>query len=123
MKRSLFLPSVIAALAAVSCTTTPSETTQDAILIEATVQTQNEITTIVKTALNGTPTIVSAARLTENSTLVIDPVGAGNPMTGGRIMGTPDHFDLKMTGKHCFLEHRQTGKTYALTTAKCRART
>ena len=121
---SMTFKSIFSSLAAAcvtgGCETTPSIAPQAALLAELDEKTQNEITAVIQTALNGTRVFVSAERLKEKSTLVIDPAGAGNPITGGRIMGLPDHFDLKMSGKECFLEHRKTGQTYPLKSASCR---
>ena len=84
-------------------------------------ETKAEISNIVSEALNGTRVLVAPDSLTTRSTLSIDPAGSGHPIAGGRLMGKPDHFDLKMSGKTCYLVHRQSGEVYRVKTATCRA--
>lgn len=94
---------------------------QDALLVAPSSETKDEISEIVSTALNGTRVLVAVDSLTERSTLSIDPAGSGHPDAGGRLMGTPDHFDLKMSGKNCYLVHRQSAEAYPLITAICKS--
>lgn len=116
------LPLLISSLAALTaCETMDIASMTDALLLSPSDETKAEISTIVSEALNGTRVLVAPDSLTTRSTLSIDPAGSGHPIAGGRLMGKPDHFDLKMSGKTCYLVHRQSGEVYRVKTATCRA--
>jgi len=102
------------------CATAGDVEARAAVLSQTDQKAQDEIQGIVSEALNRTRVLISVDRLSRESTLIIDPVGAGDPMTGGRIMGTPDHFDLRLRGDSCFLYHRQSDTEYRLRHAQCK---
>lgn len=104
-----------------ACSSLDTDAMTDALLVSPSADTQSEITSAVAAALNGAKVTIASDALTRKSTLIIDPAGSNMPGAAGQIMGRPDHFDLKLSGKRCVLIHRQTGETYTLKTATCRA--
>ncbi|MGJ8564463.1 MAG: hypothetical protein ACSHXY_13035 [Alphaproteobacteria bacterium] len=104
-----------------ACSSLDTNAMTDARLISPSADTHIEITAAVTTALSGAKVTIASDALTRKSTLIIDPPGSNMPSAAGQIMGRPDHFDLKLSGKRCVLIHRQTGEIYTLKTATCRA--
>ena len=111
MKAALFT----AALGLTACAA-PVKTAaaQNAVLINPSAQVTAQMEHAVQTAL-GRPARIAPNVLVKDNMLNIDP-----PFND-RSLAKPDRFYLQMRGASCELRHRETGKTYAIKSARCKA--
>jgi hypothetical protein len=94
-----------------------------AVLIEATMETHDELLKVVSAALNVATVTIAANALTRDSELIIERVtarDAGGRRLQGRELSQPEHFHLTSAAGRCVLIHTRTKVEYQLSTAKCR---
>ena len=94
-----------------------------ALLSNPGAESRAEIAKTISDALDGRRIVLASDVLTADSRVIIDPVSSsldpyGNP-ADGRVLGKPDHFQLKSVQGKCVLVHDQTGEFYVLTQAQC----
>ena len=125
MKFSLKMGMVfVAAVLGNACQTTPPAKGVPAVLVNPSQGVTEAITKTVSQALGRAQVAIAPGALTESSNLIIELAGrgslAGNNMMGRR-MDRPDHFTLSLNGNKCVLTHEESGESYYLRGAKCKA--
>lgn len=108
-----------------ACNTVANAKSEPAILINPSAETQAELKDMISKALNGRSVRLAADSLTKDNRLIIDRaehMRSGNPIMGRKVE-KPDHFYLMISGADCILRHEQSGETYVLKTAQCKAMT
>ncbi len=103
-----------------ACQTMPPTKGAPAVLTNPSEKLTSQINELVSKALHGASVTVAPDVLTTSSSLIIELAGRGDPMMGRR-MDRPDHFTLSLNGTKCVLTHEESGESYYLRGAKCKA--
>lgn len=85
---------------------------------------KTEIEQILATAMNGRSVTIAEDALMQRSTLILEQETQqriGSPREPGRNYGRPDHFQLVLDGRRCFLVHEETGLRWMLKETTCEA--
>ncbi len=112
-----------------ACTTTPAAKDVPAVIVRADTQSRAELQSAVSHALNRTSVTLADDALTQDSSLIIEPLRLRDPqgsVAQGRAQGRetrmPEHFRLVKSGRHCVLIHERTGQRMELANTKCAAK-
>ena len=115
---------VVLTFALVACKTMTKQEPVKALLTNMTEATQLQIVKAVSTSMNGKSVKISESSFsTENRMSVATNMTAtfeGNPING-RVTELPQHYQLMMRGKECFIVHEETKTEYALEGVTCKA--
>lgn len=97
---------------------------RDAVLVNASEHTEQELTQTISKALNNRRIRIAPDSFTKSSRAIIElsqVMGPDGRPIMGRDYSKPDHFYLKMSGEDCWLWHQQTGLYYKLELSQCTA--
>lgn len=122
MYRLFWVAMVLSAALLSGCKTMANETPIPALLAQTDSQIITQLETVISKAMDGRKIALAPDSLMDKSYIAINPpsVGRRNGMIiDGRSMERPDHFDLMMAGRTCYLVHRQTGEKYKLKNMPC----
>lgn len=81
-----------------------------------------ELQGVVSSALDGVAVTIADDALTRESTLIIERGlrrSVGRSPELGRDLGRPNHFQLILDTRQCFLVHEETGLRWMLTDTQC----
>jgi len=95
-----------------------------AVLAEMNDRTKLQITKIVSESMNGKSVKIDDSVFSQkNKMSVMTNMQAsynGNPING-RVADLPQHFQLMLRGKECYILHEESGKEYPLDNVNCKA--
>lgn len=103
------------------CSTVP-EPGVPALRTSGTAASLEELTGVVRSALNGVPVTLADDVLMTESRLTIERSATqriGQPQMPGRSYERPEHFDLVLDGRQCFLVHADTELRWMLVETTC----
>ena len=113
---------VVGALALAGCISTPSRSDEPAVITAPTPASREELARVVSGALHGAPVTLAEDALTKESLLIIERASiraASGVLIDGRVMETPEQFQLVKSGSRCILIHRRAGERHALPHTTC----
>lgn len=115
--------------AIMACTTNPAANDVPAVIVGSDAQSRANLQSAVGKALNRTLVTLADDALTQDSSLIIEPVRLRDPQEGiaqGRAQGRetrmPEHFRLVKNGQRCVLIHERTGQRMELANTQCAAK-
>lgn len=85
---------------------------------------KTELEQVLSTAMNGVDVTIADDALTTSSRLILERGSRrqiDRPPEPGRSYDRPDHFQLVLDGRRCFLVHEETGLRYLLRDTDCEA--
>ncbi len=125
MKRNGWISAAaLAVLVLCGCKCPPNVALEPAVLVNPSHQDRMELSRVVAKALNRPSILLAPDALTEESTLIVEPVrprDAGGLRLTGRDLGRPEQFELAKAGSCCFLIQQRTGERWQLRQS-CRVR-
>jgi hypothetical protein len=112
-----------------ACTTNPAANDVPAVIVRSDAQSRADLQSAVSQALNRPSVTLADDALTQDSSLIMEPVRMRDPQEGiaqGRAQGRearmPEHFRLVESGHRCVLIHERTGRRIELANTKCAAK-
>ncbi len=113
---------LVATAFAAACSSPPVQPDTPALRVNPDADSRTEIEQVVSSALDGVAVTIADDALTRESTLTIERglrrrVDA--PPELGRDLGRPQHFQLVLDARQCFIVHRETGLRWLLTSTEC----
>ena len=114
------LPLVALALAA--CSANPVSTDVAALRATADARSKLEIENVLSSALGGVDITIADDALTLESTLIMERGmhrSVDRAPALGRDLGRPNHFQLVLDARQCFLVHQETGLRWMLSQTEC----
>ncbi len=105
-----------------SCETVADTTPVAAMLERTDAKILTRLENTISKAMDGKSVNLPTDSLMTQSYIAIDPPSVGRRngrIIDGRSMERPDHFDLMMAGRKCYLVHRQSGAEYPLKNMPC----
>ena len=93
-----------------------------AVLLQSTASEQAELQRAVTEMLNVPSVVIAADALTQSSMLVLESQTArvNGQRLQGRVLSSPERFELLATGSRCVLLHVQTQRRHELQGVRCR---
>lgn len=120
LKLLLIVSTCVVVLSACKNGILPEET--PALVSEPGPESRAELQAVVSKALGGVDVLLAEDVMTETSVLLVerqarrDPQGRRLP---GRDLGTPEKFQLLLSGDHCVLLQQSTGERWDLQETRC----
>lgn len=109
-------------VALVACSAPETNPDIAALRANANLESTTELQNVVSSALDGVAITIADDALTRDSTLIIER-GMRRRIDGppelGRDLGRPQHFQLVVDARQCFLVHQETGLRWMLTATEC----
>ena len=116
-------PLLATALLLSACaTSSPAAQDVPALITNASTQTQEEIRSVISTALNGAPVTIAADALTRENSISIERTPVRDErglLVNGRDPGRPEIFELARNGRQCVLVRKKTGERMVLGSVEC----
>ena len=121
-RHSAFLMVTVAASLLAACSASNVQPDVPALRTSTSSESRAEIEQTISTAMNGVPVTIADDALTEESTLLIERSRSRSierPPEPGRSMERPQHFQLIVDARQCFLVHEETGLRWMLPATEC----
>lgn len=122
LRRTAILKAAITASVLAACSASGVQPDVPALRTSTSAESRAEIEQTVSTAMNGVPVTVADDALTAESTLLIERSRSRSierPSEPGRSMERPQHFQLIVDARQCFLVHEETGLRWMLPATEC----
>ena len=117
------MSTLAAVVVLVACQARPKANDLPAVIEGPTAASRAELVNVISAALNGVEVMLADDALTKSSSLIIERKrlqGIQGRIDSGRVMETPEIFDLVIIGSSCVLIRRRDESRYDLNLAVCR---